>query len=73
MEFLAFLVPVLPFLMWYIIIGGFVLGINAVIAGYYGLQTDLQNIKSSIIWPISLLELIGSLIALLIQWVRGKK
>lgn len=44
-----------------------VLIINAVLAGYYGNQTTLNDVVQSIFWPVSLATLLGLLVKVAVE------
>lgn len=57
----------------YYILGIFItLGINAFVAGYNGTTWNMNDVKDSILWPVSLLVMIGTLIRIIIETTKNK-
>lgn len=67
-EYLVYL----NYISWYIIVFVITLAINAVFAGYHGSKIMKEDLYDSIIWPISLLVLLGYLIKIIIQKLERK-
>lgn len=46
----------------YFVVVGVFLAVNAVICGYKGVDFNLSDVLGSLIWPLTVLQLIGTLI-----------
>lgn len=62
-----------PYVGAYVYIAVFVWMLNSVLAGYHGTMTNKEDFFQSVLWPISISALIGSLIRLIVDTYRNRK
>lgn len=52
----------LPLINFYFVVALVVMNINAFLAGYHGVRITMDDVIQSVVWPISIAALLGTLV-----------
>ena len=56
----------------YTVIGLALFGINAFLVGYFGQEFTKDDFISALLWPVTILQLIGMLTAIIVKKIKNK-
>jgi len=57
----------------YLIVGLVLFAINAFLVGYAGQEFTKDDFMSAVLWPMTILQLMGMLTAIIIKSIKSKK
>lgn len=63
----------MEYLVYYVVMVLLMVSINSIMSGFTGRDLEFKDFTDSLIWPITILVLIGVLIRIIYNKIKGKK